>query len=139
MYAYEGAFTKEESYEWLLKQLNRYKSHGFGLWGVYLNDTNDMIGQCGLTLQGYKGADVLEIGYLFNKNFWGQGFAIEAARLCKNIAFDDFGATEVYSIIKDTNIPSQNVAIKNGMRGKDTIVKYYKEAYMPHLVVSIKK
>ena len=64
MYAYNGAFSDKETFAWMQKQLQRYKDYGFGLWGVILKDTNEMIGQCGLTMQEYKTAQVPEIGYL---------------------------------------------------------------------------
>lgn len=54
MYAYNGAFTEKETTAWMRKQLQRYKDFGFGLWGVFLKDTNEMIGQCGITMQEYK-------------------------------------------------------------------------------------
>ena len=54
MYAYEHAFSCEEVQEWLDKQLKRYNEDGFGLWAVILTDTNEMIGQCGITMQEYK-------------------------------------------------------------------------------------
>ena len=51
MYAYNGAFNEEETMVWMQKQLQRYKDYGFGLWGVFLKDTDEMIGQCGITMQ----------------------------------------------------------------------------------------
>ena len=68
MYAYEHAFSDLEVTQWLEKQLNNYEHTGFGLWGVELKETGEMIGQCGLTLQDGEGKQVLEIGYLFQKN-----------------------------------------------------------------------
>ncbi len=32
MYAYNGAFSDEETLAWMQKQLQRYREHGFGLW-----------------------------------------------------------------------------------------------------------
>lgn len=69
MYAYEGAFDEQETQAWLEEQLTRYEQLGFGLWAVVLKETGEMIGQCGLTLQNWKGKQVLEIGYLFQKPF----------------------------------------------------------------------
>ena len=74
-----------------------------------------MIGQCGLTWQECDGQQVLEVGYLFQRAFWHQGFATEAARACRNHAFNALGVSEVFSIIRDTNTASQNVARRNGM------------------------
>ena len=85
MYAYEHAFSDEEAHQWLHKQLARYEEYGFGLWAVILKETGEMIGQCGLTMQDWNGREVLEVGYLFCKDFWHKGYAIEAAAACKNM------------------------------------------------------
>ena len=51
---------------------------------------------------------------------------------CKKYAFDILKADEVCSIIRDTNIASQNVAIRNGMVMTDTWTKHYRGVDMPH-------
>lgn len=139
MYAYEHGFEDVEVQEWLEKQRNRYAQYGFGLWAVILKETNEMIGQCGLTMQECKGREVLEIGYLFQKAFWHQGYASEAANACRTYAFEQLNATEVYSIIRDTNLASQKVALRNGMNVTDTFTKHYYGMDMPHLVFSISR
>lgn len=132
MYAYEGAFSDSEVQKWLDRQISRYQKWSFGLWAVILKETNEMIGQCGLTMQPWKDTEVLEIGYLFNRSYWHKGYATEAARACKKYAFEILGADEVCSIIRDTNIASQNVAIRNGMTVTDRWTKHYRGVYMPH-------
>lgn len=133
MYAYEGAFTDAEAQEWLDRQLARYQKWGFGLWAVILKETGEMIGQCGLTMQPWKDEEVLEIGYLFQRSYWHNGYATEAAKACKQYAFDTLQADEVCSIIRDTNTASQNVAIRNGMTAAGTWTKHYKGVDMPHV------
>ena len=132
MYAYEGAFSDDEVREWLDRQIARYHKWGFGLWAVVLKETNEMIGQCGLTMQNWKDGEVLEIGYLFEREYWHKGYATEAAKACKKYAFETLNASEVCSIIRDTNTASQNVAIRNGMTVKDKWIKHYKGVGMPH-------
>ena len=132
MYAYEGAFDDREVQEWLDRQIARYQKWGFGLWAAVLKETNDMIGQCGLTMQPWKSEEVLEIGYLYQRAFWHQGYAAEVAAACKKYAFKELGATEVCSIIRDTNIASQKVALRNGMTGRDMWTKHYRGVDMPH-------
>lgn len=132
MYAYEGAFSDTEVQEWLDKQILRYQKWNFGLWAVILKETDEMIGQCGLSMQQWKEEEVLEIGYLFERLYWHKGYATEAAKACKKYAFEILKADEVCSIIRDTNVPSQNVAIRNGMTMTDTWTKYYKGVDMPH-------
>lgn len=137
MYAYEGAFSNEEAQGWLDQQMERYREYGFGLWAAVLKETGIMIGQCGLTMQDYNGRKVLEIGYLFQKDYWHRGYATEAAAACKKYAFRQLNAGEVYSIIRDTNLPSQNVAKRNGMSCIGRFVKHYRGVDMPHLVYRV--
>lgn len=139
MYAYNGAFDNAETLAWLERQLDRYKEYGFGLWAVILKETDEMIGQCGLTIQPWKDRQLLEIGYLFQRNYWHKGYATEAATACKEYAFTKLNADEVFSIIRDTNIPSQNVALRNGMVRVDTWTKHYRGVDMPHYLYSVKR
>lgn len=139
MYAYEGAFNDHEVQEWLDRQISRYQKWNFGLWAVILKETDEMIGQCGLTMQPWKETEVMEIGYLFHRFYWHKGYAIEAAKACKKYAFETLKTNEVCSIIRDTNIPSQKVAVRNGMTKKDTWMKHYRGIDMPHDRYSIRQ
>lgn len=115
MYAYEGAFSDAETALWMQKQFRRYQEYGFGLWAVVLKDTREMIGQCGITLQEYKGKQVPEIGYLLAHGHWHRGYAAEAAVACREYGFNTLNFNALYSIIRDTNVSSQQVALRNGM------------------------
>lgn len=139
MYAYEGPFSSDEVQGWLDKQLKRYKEYGFGLWAVVLKETGTMIGQCGVSMQDYNSNKIMEVGYLFQKEHWHYGYASEAAIACKEYAFDKLKAKEIYSIIRDTNIPSQNVAIRNGMTCIEKFIKHYRGVDIPHFLFSVKK
>lgn len=141
MYAYEGAFDDSGVHEWLDRQISRYNeyAHLYGLWVVILKDSGEMIGQCGITKQDCDGKEVFEIGYLFQKAYWHKGYATEAAVACKEYAFNTLGIYEVYSIIRDNNIPSQNVAMRNGMSPKGVFTKHYRGVDMPHIIFSVKK
>lgn len=139
MYAYEHAFDDAEVQEWLDKQLQRYKTDGFGLWAVILKKNEKMIGQCGLTMQDCNGKQVVEVGYLFQKTYWHKGYATEAAVACKQYAFDTLNADEVFSIIRENNAASIAVARRNGMTETDRLTKHYYGMDMPHLVFSAKR
>jgi RimJ/RimL family protein N-acetyltransferase len=137
MYAYEHAFSDEEVKDWYDKQIERYHINGHGLWAVLHKETNSFLGQCGLTIQHVEDEDYLEIGYLFKKKYWHQGYATEAALACKKYAFEILQAEKAYAIIRDTNIPSQNVATKIGMTKVKEIVKHYYNVDMPHDVFRV--
>lgn len=139
MYAYEGAFNEEMTKEWMQKLLRQYEEFGFGLWGMFLKDTGEMIGQCGITMQDYKEVQVPEIGYLLAYKYWHKGYATEAAAACREYGFNTLGFNALYSIIRDTNTASQRVALRNGMAPIDTLVKHYRGVEMPHIVYCVKK
>ncbi|MCX4319944.1 MAG: GNAT family N-acetyltransferase [Lachnospiraceae bacterium] len=132
MYAYEGAFSDGEVQEWLDRQISCYEKWGFGLWAMVLKERDEVIGQCGLTMQPWKEEEVLEVGYLLQRNYWHKGYATEAARACKKYAFEILNAKEVCSIIRDTNAASQKVAVRNGMTVRDSWTKHYRGVDMLH-------
>lgn len=138
MYAYNGAFTAREARAWFNKQRVRYRQTGLGLWAVVLRETGEMIGQCGLTWQPVGDEEVLEIGYLFARKYWHHGYAVEAARACRDFAFYTLKAPYVCSIIRDTNTASQNVALRIGMRRESEFVKHYRGVNMRHYLYAMK-
>ena len=139
MYAYEGPFSDAEAQAWLDGQRTRYREDGMGLWAAVLKETGRMVGQCGLTWQDFDGDRVLEVGYLFQRAFWHRGLATEAARACRDHAFNRLGAQEVFSIIRDANEASRRVALRNGMVPRGTLVKRYRGVDMPHVAFSVRR
>ncbi len=139
MYAYEHDFSDNDVQEWLDRQITRYKKYGFGLWAVILKNKDEMIGQAGLTMQSYKGTEVLEIGYLLKERFWHYGYASEAANGCKKYAFEQLNRDKVYSIIKSDNYASMKVAKSMGMKKEDEFVTQYYNGDMLHFLYSIYK
>ncbi|WP_416326946.1 GNAT family N-acetyltransferase [[Eubacterium] hominis] len=139
MYAYEHAFSDEEVDQWLDRQLQRYREDGFGLWAIKRKEDHVMVGQCGLTWQMVDGERLLEIGYLLKRKYWHQGYAIEAAKACKEYAFQVLGSDDVCSIIRDSNIASRKVALRNKMKKKKQIIKHYQGMDMPHDIFMVEK
>lgn len=136
---YESAFSVDEAQNWMNRHFKRYAEYGFGLWAVVLKETNEMIGQCGLTMQSWREKELLEIGYLFQKAYWHKGYATEAAIACKEYAFSVLNASSVYSIIRDTHIASQNVAVRNGMKIVDKFTKNFRYVDMDFFLYCAEK
>lgn len=139
MYAYEHGFDPKEVRQWLDRQLERYAEYGFGLWAVIEKASGEFIGQCGVTMQDWDGREVPEIGYHLRRDKWHQGFAAEAAAACRDYAFRTLGFPEVYSIIRENNLPSQRVALRNGMSVRGSFVKHYYGMDMLHFVFSVRR
>lgn len=137
MYAYEGVFDDEMTEAWLNKMLWRYDEYGFALNGIYLKTTDEMIGQCGITMQEYQNLLVHEVGYLFCADFWHQGYATEAAKAARDYAFTVLKAPRVFAFVRDTNTASMNVARRCGLKAIDIIIKHYRNVTMPHIVFDL--
>jgi len=139
MYALNGAWSAQENREGIQKQVQGYREDGFGRWAVVLKDADKVIGICGLQWCDTDKDKVLEIGYLFNRAYWGNGYAAEAAIACKHYAFDIMNYGEVFSLVRDTNLASMNVAIRNGMLIRGRFIKHYKGEDIPHYIFSARK
>jgi RimJ/RimL family protein N-acetyltransferase len=102
--------------EWIDRNQIRYDQCGYGLWAVVLPAERRLIGDCGLVTQEVDGAEELEVGYHFNRQFWRKGFATEAARACMEYAFNHLSRRRIISMIRPENTPSCLVAERNGLR-----------------------
>lgn len=140
MYAYEHPFSDQEAWDWLHNQQTRYRRDGFGLWAVVEKASGTMVGQCGITWQSVgDGRQMPEVGYLLERAAWHKGYATEAARACRDYAFDTLGFQEVCSIIRDNNLSSQAVARRNSMTQRGCLVKHYYGMDMPHLIFTVRR
>lgn len=110
-----------------------YKKRGFGLFAIILKENNNFIGDCGITLQNINGKEVFEIGYHLNKKYWHYGYASEASQFMRDYYFNNTENNEVYSYMNKENIPSINVAKRNGM----IFIEEYDEDNYPHVVYKI--
>ena len=121
----------ERANEWIEFCLLRYKEGRLGLQALINKDTGEFIGMCGLITQEVNGKTVVEIGYHLLREYWGLGYATEAAQLFKKYGFENKFADTLVSLINPNNIPSQKVAIRNGMVLTDSKAIFRgKECYM---------
>ncbi|MGJ8733145.1 MAG: GNAT family N-acetyltransferase [Cellulophaga sp.] len=97
------------------RAFERYQFNLGGMNALICKKTNKLIGLCGLLVQTVDDKDELEIGYSILPKYWKKGYATEAAIKCKEYAFSNNFADSLISIIHIDNIPSQKVALANGM------------------------
>ncbi len=117
MQYYPRVFDMDKTRSWIDWNLDNYRRYGFGLWAIILKDTNQFIGDCGITMQNiYRDGNLFpEIGYHVDKRFWCKGYASQAAKACLRYAFENMDFNEIFCYQKWTNIPSKKVAEKIGM------------------------
>jgi ribosomal-protein-alanine N-acetyltransferase len=86
--------------------------NGFCRWAVTLKENKKIIGSCGFARP--HGTEEIELGYLLAQNFWGNGFATEAAQACLNYGFGKLGFHEIIAMTDLENVASQKVLEKIG-------------------------
>ena len=64
-----------------------------------------------------------EIGFLFNPEHQGRGYATEAARALLGLAFERYGLHRVYGRLEPRNVASARVLEKLGMRREALLVE----------------
>jgi RimJ/RimL family protein N-acetyltransferase len=111
-----GVLTYEETKEELEWFLNGHPTHPeLGLWATIHKETGKFIGRCGLLPWTIDGREEVEIAYLLDKNYWGQGLATEAAMGIKKYAFEKLHLSRLICLIDPGNTASRRVAEKIGM------------------------
>ena len=58
-----------------------------GLWATVLKENNRFIGRCGLLPWTIDETHEVEVAYLIDKAFWGQGLGTEAAQAVLDYGF----------------------------------------------------
>lgn len=106
---------EEQNKIWIDKQLKRYEDGLGGLLAVCSKEDGSFFGQCGLLYQELEGQFHWEVGYSFLPEYWGNGYASEAALACFNHGFNLNLADYLLSIIHEDNIESQMVAKRCGL------------------------
>lgn len=101
--------------KWYDKQRWRYANNRGGMNALFEKATGKLVGYAGLLVQVVDGKQELEIGYSLLPACWHRGYATEAARKCKEFAGAHRLSPSLISIISLTNLPSQKVALRNGM------------------------
>jgi len=118
------------SKEWIGIQLERYQNNRYGHQALIEKTTGKFIGQCGLLTQTFEENEIIEIGYHILPEYWGKGFAPEAAKKIRDFAFKNKIADEFYSIIDIRNLASQRVAQKIGMKIEKQAKYFHLEVYL---------
>lgn len=106
--------TLEQVARMLAGQTRHWQDYGYGWWAVELKEDGSLIGWCGL--QYLPETDETEVGYLLGREYWGQGFATEAAQVSVGWGFTNLQTTSIIAITHVDNKSSQHVAEKCGLK-----------------------
>ena len=110
-----GNFPRERVAELIDKIIGWDRDHLPSQFVVIVRETDTPIGYCGFFHQMVDEKPEIEIGYRLHPDFWGKGFATEAARAVRDHGFTEWKFDRLISLIHPDNAASRRVAEKNGM------------------------
>ena len=91
---------------------------GWGMWAVEITENEQLIGFVGLchAPDGLPFSPCIEVGWRIAKEFWGKGYATEAATAALNFGFSQLHLDEIVAYTSIRNLPSQAVMRRLGMQ-----------------------
>jgi len=113
---YPYTFDEARVRWWIRRNIDRYRTFGFGLWAVCLKETGEMIGDCGLSMQLINGEIKPEIGYHIRADQQRKGYAKEASIAVRDWTFRSTPFNIVYSYMPQVNVPSSRTAMSYGCK-----------------------
>ena len=105
--------------------LDHYKKWGYGMGVVSLKPDPYMIGFGGL--QHLDDSEEVEVGYAFDRAYWGQGLATELAAGWVQYGFDQLGLDRIVAVAYPENTASRHVMEKLGMQYEKNVLHYGNE------------
>jgi RimJ/RimL family protein N-acetyltransferase len=120
--------TLEEVEAVIGRWLERWELWGVGLFALERRDDGRVLGRAGFLRWDPEtwevGGSETEIGWLLGQEYWGQGYATEAALALRDWAVRERGLSRLISLIQHGNLRSVRVAEKLGERyERDVIVR----------------
>lgn len=112
-YTGDDPFESIEEAKTFLENYASYRTYGFGRWGMILKETGEYLGWCGLKYT--PELDEFDIGYRLMKQFWGKGYATEAAEACLEFGFTQFNMKTIVGRAIPANVASVRVLEKIGL------------------------
>lgn len=104
--------SRMETWRHLAMIVGCWHLRGFGMWGVFEKDTGALVGRVGFHQP--DGWPDFELGWTIGRNWWGKGYASEAAKRCVDFAFHEMGRDHLISLIDPANVASIRVAERIG-------------------------
>ncbi len=91
-----GRFAEEDIQKRLLLEIDNGQKFGVQYWPIFEKATGDLIGCCGLR-PFLAEANAYEIGFHLRKEFWGKGYASEAASAVITHCFASLKADKIFA------------------------------------------
>lgn len=112
-----GVRSRAESDAFVDRVQAHEAEHGFGFWVVERQADMRLVGMTGVwwVPPEMNMAPVVEIGWRFHPEAWGQGYATESAKAALTYGFATLKLPEIIAFTARTNLASQSVMRRIGM------------------------
>jgi [ribosomal protein S5]-alanine N-acetyltransferase len=114
---FPGTFSEAETRSMVKRIQSHFDRNRFGLFAVELKTSGEFIGFTGFSIPAFESffTPCVEIGWRYKKEFWGKGYAAEAARACLTYGFETLQLEKIVSFTSPLNINSEKLMKRIGM------------------------
>lgn len=111
-----------EAWRHMAMIVGHWTLRGFGIWAVEEKATGRLVGRVGFHYPDQWPG--FELAWTLGRDYWGRGFATEAAKVALEYAFNEMDREHVISLIHPENAPSIRVAERLGetLEGKTQVM-----------------
>ncbi len=130
---YDDLTTVIEKHKEYIKY--QYGYYGFGYWGIFLKDTDTLIGRIGFEIKSIKPElNAAEGGYYIMPEYRNRGYAYEALQYITELAKESFDIASIYLVIECTNTASISLAkkLEYRMLENEVILRNSKDCFIFH-------
>jgi RimJ/RimL family protein N-acetyltransferase len=114
---YPELLDRDKARRMIDNALRSYEKFGYSVLVVERRTDGAFLGHVGLLhWDDVHGREDVEVAYMLVPEAWGHGYATEAARACRDWAFENLRTDRAVSFIAIENEPSMRVAERNGMK-----------------------
>ena len=116
-FPFRRGFTRDETEQFVERQLEHWATHGFGMWAVELKADGRLAGYTGLAIPTWlpQVLPAVEVGWRLHPDHWGRGLATEGGAASLRYGFEKLGLDRIIAIAMPDNVASLRVMAKLGM------------------------
>lgn len=112
-YTHDLPFASIKEAGEFINRYDQYAKYGMGRWAVVLKSELRFIGFCGLKYNAET--RITNLGYRYIRNYWGKGYASEAAKASLKYGFNELALDLIIGRAMKENSGSIKVLEKCGM------------------------
>ena len=106
------------------------EAHGFSSWALVERESGSLVGDVGFGI--FEPTGEIELGYTLARQYWGRGYAAEAASACLTAGLAQIAADRIIAVVDEANDASVRVARRIGMKEVERVIVHGR----PHILLA---